>query len=110
MRVLLDENLPHDLARELPGHDVLTVQGLGWFGIANGTLLQRASGRFDALVTMDRNLEHQHALGELPFGTVVLLAPSNRMAHLRPLIADLLRVLAELQAGAVRHVGAARAG
>jgi hypothetical protein len=30
VRVLLDENLPHDLTGALIGHSVSTVQGLGW--------------------------------------------------------------------------------
>ena len=59
MRVLLDENLPVDLAAELVGHQVTTVSGLGWQGIKNGELLQRAQGTFEVLVTMDRNLEFQ---------------------------------------------------
>jgi predicted nuclease of predicted toxin-antitoxin system len=59
MRVLLDENLPLDLARDLSGHDVQTVVGLGWEGVKNGELLRRAAGHSDALVTMDRNLEFQ---------------------------------------------------
>ena len=59
MRVLLDENLPHDLTGALIGHSVSTVQALGWAGTKNGALLKRASGLIDALVTMDRNLEHQ---------------------------------------------------
>lgn len=49
MRVLLDENVPVDLALELGGHEVATVIGLGWEGIKNGELLRRAGGRFDAL-------------------------------------------------------------
>ena len=56
MRVLLDENLPVDLAAELVSHEVTTVSGLGWQGIKNGELLKRAQGTFDVLVTMDRNL------------------------------------------------------
>jgi hypothetical protein len=44
VRVLLDENLPHDLIAALVGHSVSTVQGLGWDGTKNGALLKRASG------------------------------------------------------------------
>jgi predicted nuclease of predicted toxin-antitoxin system len=43
MRILLDENLPLDLARDLLGHDVQTVVGLGWEGAKNGELLRRAA-------------------------------------------------------------------
>lgn len=86
VRVLLDENLPHDLVRELPGHEVFTVHGLGWSGVKNGKLLRRMRGAFDALVSMDRNLEKQQALADQPFGTVIVLARSNRMLDLRPLL------------------------
>jgi hypothetical protein len=47
VRVLLDENLPHDLIAQLTGHDVITVQGLGWAGVKNGDLLGRAAGVID---------------------------------------------------------------
>jgi hypothetical protein len=70
VRVLLDENLPVDLALELPEHDVQTVVGLGWEGIENGELLRRAAGHFDALVTMDRNLEFQQPIARQHFGVV----------------------------------------
>jgi hypothetical protein len=36
MRVLLDEQLPRHLAREIGGHDVSTVQQRGWAGLKNG--------------------------------------------------------------------------
>jgi predicted nuclease of predicted toxin-antitoxin system len=32
MKILLDENLPHELRRLLPGHDAFTVAYLGWSG------------------------------------------------------------------------------
>ena len=90
MRVLLDENIPHDLIPQLAGYDVATVQGLGWAGIKNGDLLERARGTCDVFVTMDRKLEKQHHLSVLPFGVVVILARSNRMPDLLPLT-DALR-------------------
>jgi hypothetical protein len=42
VRVLFDENLPHDLIATLVDHEVVTVQGLGWAGTLNGELLKRA--------------------------------------------------------------------
>ena len=93
MRVLLDENLPVDLASELVGHEVTTVSGLGWQGIKNGELLQRAQGTFDVLVTMDRNLEFQQPVSSLDLCVVLALAPSNRMVHLRPIIPALLEAI-----------------
>ena len=91
MRVLLDENVPVDLASLLGGHDVETVSGLDWDGVKNGELLLRMRGRFDALVTMDRKLPHQQNLAVQPFGVVLVAAPSNRMIHLRPLVPAICR-------------------
>lgn len=83
MRVLLDENLPRALASELTGHDVSTVQAAGWSGTQNGELLRQARERFDALLTMDRGLPHQHNLSLLGLRVLIIRAPSNRMVHLR---------------------------
>jgi hypothetical protein len=105
VRVLLDENIPHDLIPQLAGHDVVTVQGLGWAGIKNGDLLERARGAFDVFVTMDRKLEKQHDLSVLPFGVVVVLARSNRMHDLLPVTDALREVLARIGPGQVEHVG-----
>ena len=79
MRVLLDENLPRALAAELTGHEVSTVQAAGWSGTTNGELLRRAQGRFDALLSMDRGLQHQQDPSALHLRIVVIRAPSNRM-------------------------------
>jgi predicted nuclease of predicted toxin-antitoxin system len=106
MRVLLDENLPVGLADALVGHEVQTVSGLGWTGVTNGELLRRAAGRFDAVVTMDQNVAHQQAVASLPFGLVVLRAPSNRLHDLQPLVASILQALPALRPGAVVRVGA----
>lgn len=84
MRVLLDENLPHDLIAELIGHDAVTVQGLGWSGVQNGDLLHRAAGQIDAFVTMDRKLEREHDLTVLQCGVIMLLARSNRVQWTQP--------------------------
>ena len=108
MRVLLDENLPVDLVAILRGHEVDTVVGLGWSGITNGELLRRAAGDYQALVTMDRNIQHQQNLGALSFGIVLVRARSNRMIHLDPLVPEMLAALASLRPGELRLVGAER--
>ncbi|HUE88993.1 MAG TPA: DUF5615 family PIN-like protein [Vicinamibacterales bacterium] len=108
MRVLLDENLPHDLIDALVGHSVSTVQGLGWEGTKNGALLKRASGLIDAFVTIDGNLQDQQNVSVLPFGIVVVGAPSNRMPDLAPLIPDVLAALDRVRPGTVEHVSRVR--
>jgi len=105
VRVLLDENLPHDLIDALVDHSVSTVQGVGWAGVRNSALLRRASGLTDASMTMDTNLEHQPNVPVLPFGIVVVGAPSNRMQDLTPLIPEMLAALGRVRPGTVEHVG-----
>ena len=71
MRVLLDECVDRRFADELPGHEVETVTGLGWAGVHNGDLLARATGRFDAFVTVDRNLAFQQPIEKLALAVVI---------------------------------------
>jgi hypothetical protein len=40
LKVLLDENLPHKLRHSLTGHDVRTVDYMGWSGEKNGEQLK----------------------------------------------------------------------
>ena len=108
MRVLLDENLPHDLTGALVGHSVSTVQALGWAGTKNGALLKRASGLIDALVTIDRKLATPAEFSVLPFGVVVVGAQSNRVQDLMPLVPEILAALARVQPGSVEQVGRVR--
>jgi predicted nuclease of predicted toxin-antitoxin system len=105
MRVLLDENVPVDLAGLLGDHAVETVSGLGWSGVKNGELLHRMHARFDALVTMDSNLPQQQNLAAQPFGVVLVKASSNRMPDLQPLVPEILTVLDGIAAGELRRVG-----
>ena len=97
MKLLLDESLPRDLRLHLPGHEVVTVPQRGWAAKQNGELLELASAEFDAFVTADQNLEQQQNLLTLPVAVVVLVAPSNRIADLLPLIPNLLLVLPKLE-------------
>jgi len=59
MKLLLDECVTHDLKRALSTHEVVTAVEAGFGGFQNGNLLRAASGTFDVLITVDRNLEYQ---------------------------------------------------
>ena len=60
MRVLLDENLDHQLRRSFGRSiEVTTVAEQGWKGKRNGELLELASREFDTFITGDQNLEYQ---------------------------------------------------
>jgi len=97
VRLLLDECVDHRLAQELRGHEVHTVARLGWAGIRNGDLLARAAGKFDAFVTVDRNLAFQQHIEGLALGVVILRTKTNRLVDLKPLVPTLLRALSQLR-------------
>jgi hypothetical protein len=40
LKILLDENMPHQLRGHLPNHDVSTAVYVGFGGFTNGELLQ----------------------------------------------------------------------
>ncbi|MDB5295342.1 MAG: hypothetical protein JWO31_1325 [Phycisphaerales bacterium] len=106
VKILLDENLPHELRRLIAGHDVYTCRYMGWDGVQNGALLARASAAgFDALVTTDRGIEYEQNPGALAVGVLILHAKSNGIRHLRPLIPALLAALATSPARVVVRVG-----
>ena len=80
MRVLLDEQLPRQLARHLVGHDVRTVQ------------------------QQQQNLEHQQNLTKRALGVVVLGAASNALEDILPLVAAALAAIDRVQPGQVIRV------
>jgi Domain of unknown function (DUF5615) len=105
MRVLIDEQLPHRLVRALPGHDVRTVQRQGWSGLKNGELLRRASeSGIEVLLTSDQNPPFQQNLSRFPLGVIVLVAPSNKIEDLLPLVPSILRAIPVVRAGQVHRV------
>jgi len=105
VRVPLDECLPRKLKRDLAGHDTRTVPEMGWASKENGDLLGLAAGHFDVFLTVDRNLSYQQDMGRFNIAVVVLVARGNRLADLRPLIPQVLEVLAVIRAGQVLRVG-----
>ena len=107
MRVLADECVPRRFARLLTGHQVQTVQQAGWSGLKNGALLRAAvEAGYEAFVTVDRSLPDQQTLSQFRLGVVILIAPSNRLSDLEPLLADTLAALASIRSGDVVRVGA----
>lgn len=95
MRVLLDHCVPRVFGAMLAGHEVWTAREMGWEGLRNGTLLQRAGAEVDALVTVDRHMMKQQNVGELAIAVIVLLAVSNKLRSLEPLVPDVLKLLGQ---------------
>ena len=59
------------------------------------------SGHFDALVTVDQNLQHQQNLTEYAVAIVVLRARRSTYPMLRPLMPELLERLENVKLGEV---------
>jgi predicted nuclease of predicted toxin-antitoxin system len=99
MNILLDECLDWRLKRDLPGHQVRTVQDMGWDGIKNGRLLTLAESQFAVFLTGDRNISFQQSLSTFTIAVVVLHAESIRLVHTRPLMSKVLALLPTLKPG-----------
>lgn len=107
MKILLDENLPHQLRHEIHGHELFTAAYMGWSGIENGDLLKlAASSGFDALITNDHGLEYEQNQNALALAVVVLIVKSNTIEAIRPLYNNLTAALGRLQPGALIKVEA----
>jgi len=105
VRIPLDESLPRQLAPLIPEHEVRTLQQMGWAGTRNGPLLRLAAQQFDVLLTADQSLEFQQNLKNLRIVVVVLVAATNRIESLRPLVPSLLTGLPTAKPGQVLRIG-----
>jgi hypothetical protein len=106
MKLLLDENLPHQLRLEIAGHEISTAAYMGWSGVENGAPLQHAANAgFDALITNDRGLEHEQNQGALPIAVIVLMTRSNNIEAIRPLYSQLQEKLQRLRPCELIKVG-----
>lgn len=105
MRVLLDEQLPRPLARELKGHVVRTVQQQGWAGLGNGELLRRAAANgFDLFLTADQNLQFQQNLAHSSCAIIVVVARTNTLEDLLLLVPEILQAMPSVRPGEVRRI------
>lgn len=104
MKLLLDECIDRRLAKEIEGHEVVTVPQAGWAGIQNGELLRLAQAQFEVFVTVDRNLSFQQHLPQFSIAVIVLQAPTNRLKDLRPLVPQLHRMVPVAPKGQVTWV------
>ena len=83
-----------------------TVVEMGWSGKKNGELLQLMSQEgFTILLTTDQNLRYQQNLQQAGVAVVVLVAQSNKLADLLPVLPDARKVLNTIVPGAVVEVG-----
>jgi predicted nuclease of predicted toxin-antitoxin system len=97
MRILFDQGTPVPLRQYLSEHQVETAYELGWSRLTNGELLAAAEGRFDVLVTTDRNLRYQQSLSGRKLAVLVL--PTTSWPKLRGQVQNIASSLASLKPG-----------
>jgi hypothetical protein len=98
VRVLLDEDLPHQLRHHIPNHEVFTVSYMGWKGLKNGELLGTAEeAGFDVFVTGDKKLVSQQNLKGRNIGAVVLSA--QKIDQLRPHLQAIIHAINQSEPG-----------
>jgi hypothetical protein len=95
LKILFDHNVDRRFRKHLPGHEIKTTREMRWETLTNGMLLRAAAGaNFDALLTIDKKLEHEQNLQTLPLPVIVLDTPSNALPALlvfAPFVLDLLQ-------------------
>jgi len=99
MKLLLDECVTRTLKRDLARHEVLTAIEAGFTGLKNGALLQAASGRFDVLITVDRNLEYQQNIKRLQIAVLIVVAEGITYDHLKPMVSQIEEALNSIRPG-----------
>lgn len=107
MKILIDECVPDELKGTLAamGHECETVRRAGYGSKKNGELLTLAEGRWDVLLTTDRNIKYQQNMTGRSVSILVLRAKSNRMKDLLPLMPACAEALLTIHTGRVEEVG-----
>lgn len=104
-RVLLDACVPHSLRKHLAGVDAETTHFAGLDHLTNSALLDAMEGRFDMLVTLDRNLTYQQKIAGRPLAVIVLRVPEQTPEAFRALLPALQQAIAEARAGHANVIG-----
>jgi predicted nuclease of predicted toxin-antitoxin system len=107
MRILIDECLPAPIIDSLTpfGHECKTVREIGLGSKKNGELLALADGKWDVLLTNDKNIKYQQNMKGRKISILILSANSNRLKDLLPLIPACADALLSIQSGQVVEIG-----
>jgi hypothetical protein len=98
MKVLLDECVPQQVRKSLPGHFVFTMREMGWRGYKNGRLLAAVEKEaFDLLIVADKNLRYQQNL--LPYRFAILELWTNHRPTLEKHFARIAKAVNQIKPG-----------
>ena len=107
MRVLLDECIDVKLRLVLAehGHDVQTVLFAGFGGLKNGELLAAAEGKFDVLLTIDKNIAKQTNFRQRKIALLVIRTASSDLSDILPHVPAASNALRRIAPGEILYVG-----
>ena len=107
MKILIDECLPAAMKDSLTayGHQCETVREAGFGSKKNGELVALADRKWDVLLTSDRNMKHQLNMAGRKISILVILAKSNRLTDLLPLVPACAKGLLSIQGGQIVEIG-----
>jgi predicted nuclease of predicted toxin-antitoxin system len=101
MRVLLDACLPVKLVQHMTGIECRSARYEGLADLDDGPLLAAMAGKFEVLVTLDKNLPFQQATWRFPVAIIVLRSRSSKLSDLLLLVPNLLVTLKSIRIGDV---------
>jgi hypothetical protein len=102
LKILLDEGVPKIVQWRLSKLSISNVEEMGWRGIKNGALLDLMSGRFQILVTTDKNLPAQQNLGKRQISVIIL--PTNDIPSVIELLPQIEQAIGDISAGEFRQL------
>jgi hypothetical protein len=95
-----------NLRHSFSGHHANTVEWAGFKGKKNGDLLKAAEiAGYSALLTVDQGMPRQTNAPGRNIAILLLVARSNQLEDLLPLVPDVLAALQSIQPGQVITVG-----
>lgn len=103
-KVLLDSCVPRPFKREVRPHRVDHTSEIGWQDLDDRPLLEHADGAYDVLITTDRNLPYQQNLSRYELAVIILIARTNRLEELLPLVPGVLESLDSIQPGELEEI------
>jgi predicted nuclease of predicted toxin-antitoxin system len=104
MKLLLDECRPRRLKTALAPYEAFTVEDAGFKGLKNGRLLREASGNYDVLITVDRNIPAQQNFSTLKIALIIIQSKGNRYEDLIPFVPQILSSLTNISPGSVVRI------
>jgi predicted nuclease of predicted toxin-antitoxin system len=100
MKILLDECVTKKLKLLLVGHEVFTIGQLGWTGLKNEILIEKAvKENFDILLTIDKNICYQQNTAKYNLSIVVLNANNSNIETLQEYIPNFINEVNSFEKG-----------